>query len=80
MESSPEAFDGTDLDTQTSRRRKLRLIERLEELIPAGEGDGDRIEQLSADEVAAKLRDALAANALGIVSQEPTLFNTTIRD
>jgi len=69
VEANSAAFAGTDLDPQQSRRRRERLIERLEELIPK-ETEAVRIEQLSAEEVAAKLREALAANALGIVTEE----------
>ncbi|MBT8493340.1 MAG: DUF349 domain-containing protein, partial [Deltaproteobacteria bacterium] len=69
LEASPEAFDGSELDPQTSRRRRRRLIDRLEDLLP--KDDGPKLDELSAEEVAAKLREALAANALGIVSEDP---------
>jgi len=69
VEASPLAFAATDLDPQLSRRRRERLIEKLEELIPQ-QAEEVSIEQLSAVEVAAKLREALAANALGIVTEE----------
>jgi hypothetical protein len=59
------AFAGTDLDPEASRRRAEKLVERVEshlaDLAPAAAGERPQ----TAEELAARLRDALATNTIG---------------
>lgn len=66
IEADPGAFAGTDLDPVASRDRREKLIARLEELVPESEAPPQ-----TAEEMAARLRAALADRALGgILSKE----------
>jgi len=64
VEAFPEAFAGSELDPEASRRKAEKLIGRveqiLEDLAPAASAP-----VASAEELAARLRDALAANTIG---------------
>jgi hypothetical protein len=65
VELFPGAFAGSELDPEASRRKAEKLVARvealLEDLAPAG--GAAAIE--TAEELAARLRDALAANTIG---------------
>ena len=65
VELFPQAFAGTELDPEASRRKAEKLAARveglLEDLAPAG--GAATIE--TTEELAARLRDALAANTIG---------------
>jgi hypothetical protein len=64
VELFPRAFAGSELDPEASRRKAEKLVARVEgllqELAPAGAATAT-----SAEELAARLRDALAANTMG---------------
>jgi hypothetical protein len=64
VELFPGAFAGSELDPEASRRKAEKLVARveglLEELAPAGAAA-----TTTAEELAARLRDALAANTMG---------------
>ena len=64
VEVFPGAFAGTDLDPEASRRRAEKLVSRVEgilhDLAPVGAA-----EMQTAEELAARLREALAANTIG---------------
>lgn len=62
VETYPESFRGTDLDPEANRARKEKLCARVEALLWAGAG-GEQ--GLSGDELARRLEEALAANAIG---------------
>jgi hypothetical protein len=59
----PAEFAGTDLDPEASRTKKEKLVERAEALAPAEDAEAAAA---SAEEMAEKLRSALARNALGL--------------
>jgi len=65
VEAIPGAFAGSELDPEATRRKAEKLIARveglLEELAPAASAASFG----SAEELAARLRDALAANTMG---------------
>jgi hypothetical protein len=65
VELYPQAFAGTELDPEASRRKAEKLIARveglLEELSPQGQGTTAG----TTEELAARLRDALASNTIG---------------
>jgi hypothetical protein len=65
VEIFPQAFAGTDLDPEASRRKAEKLVARVEgllqDLAPGGGGAGAG----TAQDLAARLRDALAANTIG---------------
>ena len=65
VNAKPEALSGTELDPNISRKRKQKLIQRLTEFV-AERTQGDSVSDLSsAEDMAAKLRAALADRALG---------------
>ncbi|HSD29244.1 MAG TPA: DUF349 domain-containing protein, partial [Vicinamibacteria bacterium] len=65
VEVFPRAFEGTDLDPEASRRKAEKLVHRvfglLEELAPGGSASLPQ----TGEELAARLRDALATNTIG---------------
>ena len=65
LELFPRAFEGTDLDPEASRRKAEKLVVRVEgllaELLPGGGAPRPQ----NAEELAARLRDALASNTIG---------------
>jgi hypothetical protein len=65
VEVDPAAFRGTDLDPEISSKRKEKLCQRVEGLLPDEKlaADGDAT---SAADLAERLRAALAQNALGV--------------
>ena len=64
VELYPGAFEGTDLDPEASRRKAEKLVARaeglLQELAPA-----DAARAQTAEDLALRLREALAANTIG---------------
>lgn len=58
----PDAFAGTELDPEASRKKKEKLCARIEELLPEKE---EAPPAQTAEEMADRLRNALAENALG---------------
>jgi hypothetical protein len=65
VELFPHAFSGTDLDPEASRRKAEKLAARVEGLLQElAPGSGAPL-AATAEELAARLRDALAANTIG---------------
>ena len=69
LEAAPDAFLGTDLDPKVTRKRKEKLCKRVEKLVPKDEGP---TAVGTAEDMAAKLRAALADRALGGVLSKKT--------
>jgi len=63
IDSHPEAFRDTELDPEVSRTRKVRICEKIEGLCAEAEQAAPALSD--AEAMAAKLRAALADNALG---------------
>jgi hypothetical protein len=64
VETFPGAFEGTDLDPEASRRKAEKLLARVEGLL-AELAPGGAARPQTAEELAARLRDALASNTIG---------------
>ncbi len=64
VERAPDSFRGTELDPDVSKKRKQKLLSKAEELAPANRTPAVD-PNAPADELAARLRAALAENALG---------------
>jgi hypothetical protein len=62
----PLAFQGSDLDAQATRRKAEALCERVEKALP--EEPEDQVGESPASILAARLREALAANTIGGVT------------
>jgi hypothetical protein len=63
IEAYPDAFRGTDLDPQANYKKKEKLCEQLEALLPAESlAPPPAVEAGSVEEMAERLRQALAAN------------------
>jgi hypothetical protein len=56
----PEPFKGTELDIEASRQRMEKLVARIENLVAGAEPNQD-----SPQDLAARLREALASNTIG---------------
>jgi hypothetical protein len=65
VEVFPRAFEGTDLDPEASRRKAEKLVLRVEGLLAELAPDGSASRPQTAEELAARLRDALASNTIG---------------
>ena len=66
----PQAFAGTDMDPETTRKRMEKLVAKVEELVPAG-GKSQAARALSpAEMLAQQWRDRLAANTIGGRAQD----------
>jgi hypothetical protein len=65
VEVFPRAFEGTDLDPEASRRKAERLVLRVEGLLAELAPGGAASRPQTAEELAARLRDALASNTIG---------------
>jgi len=65
VEAFPRAFEGTDLDPEASRRKAEKLVVRIESLIEELAPAGGVAQAQTAEELAARLRDALASNTIG---------------
>jgi len=65
LERFPAGFAGSELDPEASRRKAEKLIARVEGLLHGIAPAGGAAEAGSAQELAARLRDALAANTMG---------------
>jgi hypothetical protein len=61
----PRAFAGTDLDPDVSRRKAEKLVLRVEGLLAELAPVGGVARPQTAEELAARLRDALASNTIG---------------
>ncbi len=61
----PGAFKGTDLDPETNRVRKEKLIARVEALAARAEAAAPDPGALSGADLAARLKEALASNTMG---------------
>jgi len=61
----PRAFEGTDLDPEASRRKAEKLVVRVEGLLAELAPGGGAARPQNAEELAARLRDALASNTIG---------------
>ena len=60
LTSFPEPFRGTELDVEASRQRMEKLVSRVENLVAGAEPQQD-----SPQDLAARLREALASNTIG---------------
>jgi hypothetical protein len=60
LTSFPEPFKGTELDIEASRQRMEKLVARVETLVAGAEPKQD-----SPQDLAARLREALASNTIG---------------
>jgi hypothetical protein len=60
----PRAFEGTDFDPEVSRRKAEKLVLRVESLLAEFAPEGGPAPR-TAEELAARLRDALASNTIG---------------
>src|SRR3954467_15612364 len=60
LTSFPEPFRGTELDVEASRQRMEKLVSRVENLVADAEPKQD-----SPQDLAARLREALASNTIG---------------
>jgi hypothetical protein len=65
VEVFARAFEGTDLDPEASRRKAEKLLARVEELLEELSPAGGAAQARTAEELAARLRDALASNTIG---------------
>ncbi len=65
VEVFPRAFEGSDLDPEASRRKAEKLVLRVEGLLDELALGGAASRPQTAEELAARLRDALAANTIG---------------
>ena len=65
VERFPRAFEGTELDPEASRRKAERLVTRVETLLEELAASGRTPQAQTAQELAARLRDALASNTIG---------------
>ena len=64
LEQHPRAFQGSDLDPEASRRRAEKLATRVEELLDSVAPKAASA-AVTASDLAARLRDALASNTIG---------------
>jgi hypothetical protein len=64
LEQHPRAFQGSDLDPEASRRRAEKLATRVEELLESVAPKAASA-AVTASDLAARLRDALASNTIG---------------
>jgi hypothetical protein len=76
VSTHPEAFAGTDLDPTQVVRRMEKLVVRIEGL--AGQMDQPAPGLSSAEQLAAKLRSALASNAMGGRAHEDTKWRSAL--
>jgi hypothetical protein len=65
VELFPRSFEGTDLDPEASRRKAEKLVLRVEGLLAELAPGSGAAEAQTAEELAARLRDALASNTIG---------------
>jgi hypothetical protein len=65
VEAFPRAFEGTDLDPEASRRKAEKLVLRVEGLLAELAPGGPDSRPQTTEELAARLRDALATNTIG---------------
>jgi len=69
VEAHADAFTDTELDPAVSRQRKEKLVARAEELAPSVE-EAAAPEAQTPEQVAERLRAALAENALGVAKDD----------
>jgi hypothetical protein len=65
VEIFPGAFEGTDFDPEASRRKAEKLVLRVEELLAGLLPGGGAARPQTTEELASRLRDALATNTIG---------------
>jgi hypothetical protein len=65
VELFPRAFEGTELDPEASRRKAEKLAARVEALLEELSASGRTPQAQTPQELAARLRDALASNTIG---------------
>jgi len=65
LQTFPRAFEGSDLDPEASRRKAEKLVVRVEGLLAELAPGGGAPRPQTAEELAARLRDALASNTIG---------------
>jgi hypothetical protein len=65
VELYPQAFAGTELDPEASRRKAEKLLARVEGLVEELAPEGQGTAAGTTEELAARLRDALASNTIG---------------
>jgi DNA polymerase III psi subunit len=72
----PEAFRGTELDSEANRRKMETLVERVEDFL----GDGAAAPASSSQALAAMLREALASNTIGGRAGEESKWRAMAED
>ena len=65
VEAFPRALEGTDFDPEASRRKAEKLVLRVEGLLADVLPGGGAPRPQTAEELASRLRDALASNTIG---------------
>lgn len=65
VEVFPKSFAGTELDPEASRRKAEKLVARVEDLLEGLAPAGGAASIETTEELAARLRDALAARTIG---------------
>ncbi len=65
VERFPRSFEGTELDPEASRRKAEKLAARAESLLQELAPSGSAPRAQPAEDLAARLRDALASNTIG---------------
>jgi hypothetical protein len=71
LTTHPEAFRGTELDVEGSRQRMEKLVSRVESFVSEKDATGS-----SSQDLAARLREALAANTIGGRAGEESKWRT----
>ena len=75
LTSFPDPFKGTELDVEASRQRMEKLVSRVEALVNDAEPRQD-----SPQDLAARLREALASNTIGGRAGEESKWRTMAED
>jgi hypothetical protein len=76
VEKRADAFANTELDPARSREKMLKLVERVEALLDAGQESQAALSPT--EQLAAKLRSALASNAMGGRANEQAKWRSAV--
>ncbi len=78
VEKEPDAFAGTDLDPKAVLRKMEKLVARVESILDGEETAPKAANLSSAELLAAKLRSALASNAMGGRAHENSKWRSAL--
>jgi hypothetical protein len=78
VEKEPDAFAGTDLDPKAVLRKMEKLVTRVESILDGEETAPKAANLSSAELLAAKLRSALASNAMGGRAHENSKWRSAL--